>query len=144
MVVAENLIIQRPLFQFITAFNNFSLGKIVWEQYQKFAIPTIENATIALEQSVYLIPTFTPEEAAKQEAIIQVLTSNVKNLRESIEGENDEEFAQFKNASLSFFCILDQIEKELYKAANQTDTTRAVFHHMTRSRKNPAFAKYIK
>jgi hypothetical protein len=144
MVVGENLVIQRPLFQFITAFSSFNLGKIVWDQYQKFAVPTIENATISLEQAVNLIPTFTPAEASSQKATIEVLTSSIKPLREFIENENDEEFAQFKNASLAFFYILEQIEKELDKAANQEDATRAVFHHMTRSRKNPAFGKYIK
>lgn len=144
MVVSENLIIQRPLFQFITAFNNFSLGKVVWEQYQKFAVPAIENATLSLEQAVSLISTFTPEEAAKQKEIIQTVTSSVKPLLELIEGEKAEEFEQFRNASLAFFYILEQIEKELDKAASQEDTTRAVFHHMTRSRKNPAIIKYLK
>ncbi|NBV68998.1 MAG: hypothetical protein EBR74_10725 [Flavobacteriia bacterium] len=144
MIVSENLVIQQPLFQFITAFNNFSLGKVVWEQYQKFAVPTIENATLSLEQAVNIIPTFTPAEAIKQKEIIQAVTSNVKPLLEFIEAEKAEEFSQFRNASLAFFCILEQIEKELDKAASQDDTARAVFHHMTRSRKNPAILKYLK
>lgn len=144
MVTAENLIIQRPLFQFITAFNNFNLGKVVWEQYQKFAVPAIENAALSLEEAVSVIPTFTPEEAAKQKEVIGLLTAKVNPLRELIEVENGEDFAQFKNASMAFFHVLEQIEKELDKATSQSDTTRAVFHHMTLSRKNPAFNKYLK
>lgn len=143
MVQAENLIIQRPLFQFITAFNNFSLGKVVWEQYQKFAIPTIENSTKALEQAVYVVPTFTPIEAANQHKTIRIVTSNVKSLRTLIEQEKDVEFLQFKDATLAFFRVLEQIEYELDKAANQEDSTRAVFHHMTRTRKNPAILKHL-
>lgn len=143
MLVAENLIIQRPLFQFVTAFNNFSLGKVVWEQYQKFAIPTIENAIKALEQAIYVIPTFTPDEATNQHRTIQIVTSKVKSLRTVLEDENEEQFRQFKNASLAFFAVLDQVEKELDKAASQADNTRSVFHHMTRTRKNPAIGKYL-
>lgn len=143
MIIAENLIIQRPLFQFITTFNNFDLGKVVWEQYQKFAIPTIENSTKALEQAIYVIPTFTPVEAAKQHDTIRIVTSNINSLRAIIEKENDAEFLQFKNASLAFFTVLEQVEYELDKAANQTDSTRAVFHHMTRTRKNPAIIKHL-
>ena len=144
MVQTENLIIQRPLFQFITAFNNFSLGKVVWEQYQKFAVPAIENATKGLEQAVYVIPTFTPLEAANQHKTIQIVTSNVKPLRKVIEEENNIEFLQFKDASLAFFAVLEQIEYELNKAANQADSTRAVFQHMTRTRRNPAIVKHLR
>lgn len=143
-MVAENLILQRPLFQFITAFNNFSLGKVVWEQYQKFAIPTIENATLALEKAIDVIPAFTPEEANSQKEFIQAVTANVKPLLSAIEAEQSADFAQFRNASLAFFYVLDQIEKELTKAASQADSGRAAFHQLTRTRKNPAIRKYLK
>ena len=143
MAQAENLIIQRPLFQFITAFNNFNLGKVVWEQYQKFAIPAVENATKSLEQAVYVIPTFTPLEAEEQHRTIRIVMSNVKQLRSLIEEERDVEFIQFKEATLSFFLVLEQIEYELDKAANQADATRAVFHHMTLTRKNAAIIKHL-
>lgn len=143
MVQAENLIIQRPLFQFITTFNNFSLGKVVWDQYQKFAIPAIENATKSLQHAVYVIPTFTPVEADEQRKTIQILTSSIKPLRSIIEKEENEQFSQFKEATLSFFAVLELIQLELDKATNQQDTTRAVFHHMTRTKKNPAIIKYL-
>ncbi len=142
-MVAENLIIQRPLFQFITAFINFDLGKMVWDQYQKFAIPTIENSTKSMEMAVLEIPTFTPLEAANQYKTIQILTSKVRPLRSLVENENNEEFLQFKEASMAFFTVLEKIERELEKAANQADSTRSIFHYMTQSRKNPAIIKHL-
>ena len=144
MVRAENLILQKPLFQFVSAFNSFSLGQVVWEQYEKFAIPTIKNSTKALNKALDFVPTFSPEEAKDQLKFIKVLTSKVSSLRKTVVAENDDEFAQFKNATLAFFLVLDKIEIALEKAANQSDSTRAVFHHMTRFRKNPAIGKYLK
>lgn len=143
MIMSENLVIQRPFLQFITTFNGFNMGEIIWEQYQQFAIPKMESAIQELRKTLDIIPTFTPDEANNQLNIIKLVLPQVDGVRSKLESINDIEFAQFKSVSLSFFSLLEQIERELQKAAAQKDSTRAVFHHMTRTRKNPAVGKYL-
>jgi hypothetical protein len=141
--MSENLVIQRPFLQFITTFSGFNMGEMIWEQYQQFAIPKMENAIQELRKTLDIIPTFTPEEAKSQLNIIKLVLPQVDGVRSKLEPITDVEFAQFKSVSLSFFSLLEQIERELQKAAAQQDSTRAVFHHMTRTRKNPAISKYL-
>jgi len=143
MMLTADLFIQRPFFQFVSAFSTFNIGEMVWEQYEQFAIPTIENANRELQATLDVIPTLTPEEAKSQLNTIGLVLPKLGSLRENLNSINDREFEQFKSVSLAFFSSLDQVEKELRKAAEQQDATRAVFQHMTRHRKNPALGKYL-
>lgn len=136
--------IQRPLFQFLTIFNTFNIGEVVWEQYQQFAIPKIENATKEFSELSYSIPLLTPLEAAEQLSIIKKVMQPIAPLRKQIEEEQGEDFQQFRKATLSFFLQLDHVNNQLVKASQQNDTVRAVFNHMVQNRKNPAIAKYLK
>ncbi len=140
----DSITIQRPLFQFLTIFNGFNIGKAVWKQYEQFAIPKIENATkefAALSNSVALL---TPLEAAEQLEVISKATLPIAYLREKIEKEEDADLQQFKIATLSFFSQLDHINGQLLKASQQSDNVRAIFNNMVQNRKNPAIAKYLK
>jgi hypothetical protein len=136
--------IQRPLFQFLTIFNSFSIGKAVWEQYQQFAIPKIENATKEFAELSFSIPLLTPLEAAEQLEIIKKVLLPISSLRKKIEQEQGADFQQFKTASLNFFSQLDHVSSQLVKASQQSDNVRAIFNHMVQNRKNPAIAKYLK
>jgi hypothetical protein len=139
----DSISIQRPLFQFLTVFNSFNIGEVVWEQYQQYAIPKIENATKEFAELAYSIPMLTPSEAAEQLSVINKVILPVSSLKKKIEEEEDADFQQFKRAVLSFFSQLDHVSNQLIKASQQDDNVRAVFNHMVQNRKNPAIAKYL-
>lgn len=142
-MLTADLFIQRPFFQFVSAFSTFNIGEMVWEQYEQFAIPAIENANRELRATLEVIPTLTPNEAESQLKMIGLVMPQVRSLRERLSTITDSEFEQFKAVSMASFDTLDQVEKELRKAAEQQDGTRATFQHMTRHRKNPALGKYL-
>lgn len=143
-MVADSISLERPLFQFVTAFSGINVGRVVWEQYQQFAIPKIENSTKELANITPGISALTPSEAAELLKTIQSVIPKVDGVRKMIEPENGEDFRQFKSVALSFFNQLDYAVIELTKAANQSDNVRAVFHHMVINRKNPAITKHLK
>lgn len=143
MTSAADLLIQRPFFQFVSAFSGFNFGEMVWEQYEQFAIPAMENANRELRATLDIIPTLTPEEAQGQLRMIGLVMPQMRSLQERLSAITDLEFQQFRTVSRSSFETMEQVEKELLKAAGQQDATRAIFQHMTRHRRNPAMAKYI-
>jgi hypothetical protein len=143
-ITIDPITLQRPLFQFLTVFNGYNLGQVVWEQYQQFAVPKIENATKDFAELVNIIPLLTPKEASDQLSLIGKVIPMISELRSRIEKEKGEDFQQFKTVTLGFFAQLEHVNEELIKASNQSDNARSAFHYTAAFRKNPAMAKYLK
>ena len=144
-MTADSILLEEPLFQFFTILNSISdIGEIVWGEYEQYSIPKIETATKELTDHAHILPQLSREEAAHQLSLTQKIIKPFSELRKKMEKEERADHLQFKNAVLDFFIQLDHIEKQLAKAADQADNVRAVFHHMTHNRKNPAISKYLK
>ena len=140
--------LERTLFQTLGAFSGVfatsSITEFVWEKYQAFAIPRLEEATYQLKKELPFIAECTPDIAVRDLEFLKAISAPIMGFQQKIESITDADFERFRKAALAFFNILLELKSELKKASEQNDNVRASFHYMTRTRKNPAFAKYLR
>ncbi len=71
MQATQSLNIQNSLFQFVTVVNTANVKDLLWEQYQKFAIKSIQKATKSLQKSLIIIPCLTVEQANEEKKVFR-------------------------------------------------------------------------
>ncbi len=133
--------LQKIVFQTMGTFAG--IRQMVWNQYQAYAIPRIEEATKLLKKEIRYLAELTPEQAQTDLEFMKAFSEAITNAQREIETIQDPEFERFRKASMEFFSVLIDIKSGLTKAASQKDSVRASFHYMSRTKKNPAIAKYL-
>ncbi len=71
MQATQSLNIQNSLCQFVTVVNTANVKDLLWEQYQKFAIKSIQKATKSLQKSLIIIPCLTVEQANEEKKVFR-------------------------------------------------------------------------
>lgn len=107
-----------PIFDTFGVLSSFSLAEPIWNKYEVYAIPKIEDATIKLRGSLYYLKGLTPEQAHKEIKSIEPLIPIMSKLRNMFEPIVDQEFQDFKSAAIEFFNMVDLLHNNLQDIAN--------------------------
>lgn len=116
----------------------------IQEDYLSLAIPLLEQSILRLKRHIPRIAENTNVSAANTLKILTIINSPLTPaIRKKLQSKNDHpEFERFSQAALDFFSVMELVQSELQKAANQKDNVRAGFHYMSRTRPNPAIARH--
>lgn len=97
--------------------SSFNFADKIWEKYEQYAIPKIEDATLKIRGSVFYIKDISPKQAEKELKSLNQLIPILHQFQEVFESNNNREFKRLKKTVLEFFEALDLLHDNLQDVA---------------------------
>lgn len=116
--MVHNLKYSTSIFESLSVLSGFSLAETIWEKYEKFAVPKIEESTLKLRGTLYSLKGVSPKKASKELKVLNPIIPILCKLRCMIEPIGDKEFHTFKMAAIDFFDTVDFLQDNLQDIAN--------------------------
>jgi len=108
-----NLTSSTNIFESLSVLSSFNLAETIWEKYEKFAVPKIEESTLKLRGTLYYLKDISPKEANKELKMLNPIIPILCKLRSMIEPIDDREFHNFKITAMEFFDTVDFFQDNL-------------------------------
>lgn len=115
--MVHNLTYSTNILDTFSVLSSFSLAESIWDRYEKYAIPKIEDATIKLRGSLFYIKDLTPKQAEKELKSLNQIITVLYTLKETLNSIEDKEFKDFKNTAIEFFDTVDLLHDNLQDIA---------------------------
>ncbi|PIQ14837.1 MAG: hypothetical protein COW67_11600 [Flavobacteriales bacterium CG18_big_fil_WC_8_21_14_2_50_32_9] len=97
--------------------SSFNFAESIWDKYEKYAIPKIQDATIKLRGSLFYIKDLTPKQAEKELKSLNQIIPVLYKSKEMLSSIKDKEFQDFKSAAIEFFDTIDLLHDNLQDIA---------------------------
>lgn len=115
--MVHNLTYSTNILDTFSVLSSFSLAESIWDKYEKYAIPKIEDATIKLRGSLFYIKDLTPKQAEKELKTLNQIIPVLYTSKEMLSSIEDKEFQSFKNTAIEFFDTVDLLHDNLQDIA---------------------------
>jgi len=93
--------------------SSFSYAETIWTEYENYAIPKIEDATLKLRGSLFYVKDLTSKQAQKELKSLDQIIPILCKFRSLLEPVGDKKFEHFKNTAIEFFGTVDQLYDNL-------------------------------
>ena len=90
--------------------SGFNLAENIWDKYEQFAIPKIEESTIKLRGSLFYLKEISPKEALTELTILDQIIPILLKLRINLETIDTKEFRNFRKVAIEFFDTVDLVQ----------------------------------
>lgn len=114
----HNLTYTASIFESLGMLSSFNAADAVWEQYEHFAVPKMEESTIRLRGAMYYLKEMSAKDAERELGILALLTPALQKLSRDIESIEDKRFQRFRAAALEFISTTDQLYDGLMDIAD--------------------------
>lgn len=115
--MVHNLTYSTNILDTFSVLSSFNLAESIWDKYEKYAIPKIEDATIKLRGSLFYIKDLTPKQAEKELKTLNQIIPVLYTSKEMLSSIEDKEFQSFKNTAIEFFDTVDLLHDNLQDIA---------------------------
>jgi hypothetical protein len=115
--MVHNLTYSTNILDTFSVLSSFNLAESIWDKYEKYAIPKIEDATIKLRGSLFYIKDLTPKQAEKELKTLNQIIPVLYTSKEMLSSIEDKEFQNFKNTAIEFFDTVDLLHNNLQDIA---------------------------
>lgn len=115
--MVHNLTYSTNILDTFSVLSSFNLAGSIWDKYEKYAIPKIEDATIKLRGSLFYIKDLTPKQAEKELKTLNQIIPVLYTSKEMLSSIEDKEFQNFKNTAIEFFDTVDLLHDNLQDIA---------------------------
>ncbi|PCJ24518.1 MAG: hypothetical protein COA97_09200 [Flavobacteriales bacterium] len=115
--MVHNLTYSTNILDTFSVLSSFSLAESIWDRYEKYAIPKIEDATIKLRGSLFYIKDLTPKQAEKELNSLNQIITVLYTFKEMLNSIEDKEFKDFQNTAIEFFDTVDLLHDNLQDIA---------------------------
>tara|TARA_R110001592_G_scaffold275745_1_gene542839 strand:+ start:998 stop:1429 length:432 start_codon:yes stop_codon:yes gene_type:complete len=115
--MVHNLTYSTNILDTFSVLSSFNLAESIWDKYEKYAIPKIEDATIKLRGSLFYIKDLTPKQAEKELKTLNQIIPVLYTSKEMLSSIEDKEFQNFKNTAIEFFDTVDLLHDNLQDIA---------------------------
>lgn len=115
--MVHNLTYSTNILDTFSVLSSFNLAESIWDKYEKYAIPKIEDATIKLRGSLFYIKDLTPKQAEKELKTLNQIIPVLYTSKEMLSSVEDKEFQNFKNTAIEFFDTVDLLHDNLQDIA---------------------------
>jgi hypothetical protein len=115
--MVHNLTYSTNILDTFSVLSSFSLAESIWDKYEKYAIPKIEDATIKLRGSLFYIKDLTQKQAEKELKTLNQIIPVLYTSKEMLSSIEDREFLDFKNTAIEFFDTVDLLHDNLQDIA---------------------------
>lgn len=116
--MSYNLSYSANICESLGVLSSFSLSQTVWNKYEKFAVPKIEETTLKLRGSLYYLKDISAKEALAEVNALNQLVPILNQLRDKIEPIDDKEFHNFRVAAIEFFDTVELLNSNLHNVAS--------------------------
>lgn len=113
----HNLTYSTTIFDTFSVLSSFNLAESIWDKYEKYAIPKIEDATIKLRGALFYIKDLTPKQAEKELKTLNQIIPVLYKSKEMLSSIEDKAFQNFKNTTIEFFDTVDLLHNNLQDIA---------------------------
>jgi hypothetical protein len=114
----QNLMYTGNILETFTVLTSFNFGKNIWESYEKFALPKLEDATIKLKGILFDINKISPQQAQVELQALDQLIPIVQQIKTIIESIDDKKFYTFKEKSLEYLDTVELLYSNLQEIAH--------------------------
>lgn len=97
---------------------SFSPAGVIWDKYEKYAIPKIEDATLKIRGSLFYLKDLTPKQAEKELKSLDKIILVLNKYKDMLYSIDDKEYIHFKNVTIEFFNTIDLLHNNLMDIAN--------------------------
>ncbi len=97
---------------------SFSPAGVIWDKYEKYAIPKIEDATLKIRGSLFYLKDLTPKQAEKELKSLDKIILVLNKYKDMLYSIDDKEYIHFKNVTIEFFNTIDLLHNNLIDIAN--------------------------
>lgn len=97
--------------------SSFNFADKIWEKYEQYAIPKIEDATLKVRGSMFYIKDMSPKQAEKELKSLNQLIPILHQFQGVFEANDNHDFKRFKKTVLEFFEALDLLHDNLQDVA---------------------------
>lgn len=115
--MVHNLTYSTNILDTFSVLSSFNLAESIWDKYEKYAIPKIEDATVKLRGSLFYIKDLTPKQAEKELKTLNQIITVLYKFKEMLNAIEDKEFQDFKNTAIEFFDTVDLLHDNLQDIA---------------------------
>lgn len=115
--MVHNLTYSTNILDTFSVLSSFNLAESIWDKYEKYAIPKIEDATIKLRGSLFYIKDLTPKQAEKELKTLNQIIPVLYTSKEMLSSIEEKEFQNFKNTAIEFFDTVDLLHDNLQDIA---------------------------
>lgn len=106
------------IFETLGVLTSFSLTNVIWNEYEKFAVSKLNEATMQLRGVSYYLKDVTPKSAQKELKVLTPLMPVLANLKNTIETIDDKAFRDFQTATLDFYEVVEFLYNNLENIAD--------------------------
>ncbi|MCA9750333.1 MAG: hypothetical protein KC414_14585 [Romboutsia sp.] len=97
---------------------SFSPAGVIWDKYEKYAIPKIEDATLKIRGSLFYLKDLTPKQAEKELKSLDKIILVLNKYKDMLYSIDDKEYIHFKNVTIEFFNTIDLLHNNLMDITN--------------------------
>ncbi len=102
--------------------SSFNLANAIWSNYERYAVPKIEESTIKLRGSLFYIKDLTPTQAKKEIIYLEQVLPLFSSFKEKFENIEGEDFRRFQKTVLEFYEAIYLFYNNLQDIANVNDS----------------------
>lgn len=115
--MVQGLSYSNSLFEPLAVISSFNMVEAVWDRYQKFAIPKIQEGTLTIRGSLHYLKELTPKQAQKELVQVDAIIPMYAKLRVMMDEIDEPEFNKFKMAVTELFEAIDLLHEGLQDVA---------------------------
>jgi hypothetical protein len=113
----QNLTYSNNILDIFSVLSSFNMAESIWDKYEKYAIPKIEDATIKLRGSLFYTKDLTPKQAEKELKTLNRIIPVLHTSKEMLSSIEDKEFQNFRKVVDEFFLTVDLLHNNLLDIA---------------------------
>lgn len=111
--MVHNLTYSTNILDTFGVLSSFNFAEKIWNRYEKYAIPKLEEATLKIRGSLFYIKDLTPIQAEKELRSLEQLTAILSNFRDTPDLIDEQKYKHFKKAVTQFFDSIDLLHDNL-------------------------------